>query len=250
MSQSRPPHQPPHQPPRRAPPLTPSCSRCRSSSAGDPCRSPSGGSSRSSWRRDPLTPPQPGSKTGRPRPDRLIGPAGAVPRRDRTPPGRSDQPEQKFERHIALRRLDQPVAVQPVIQPRPDLVNSLPRDEIDLVQDQQLRERDLPDLELHQPRRGEHLLGVQNAVSAQFPSTTIQPTERIRITRPLRSGRMATEAAWLMAKSECLISNRPAPMAAGAARRLRARASAVRARPMRPGGIPRPRPARRLAHGS
>ena len=74
--------------------------------------------------------------------------------------------EQDFERDVASFRLQQPVAVEAIVEPCPDPLGLLGPDEVDLVEDHHVSRRDLPDLQLHVLGSREDLLRVDNADDA------------------------------------------------------------------------------------
>ena len=98
--------------------------------------------------------------------------------RDRSTPGsgrlgsgsraglESPDAEQDLERDVAPVGLEQPVAVQAIVEPGPDPLDLLRPDEVGLVEDHHVGRRDLPDLQLHLLGSREDLLGVDNADDA------------------------------------------------------------------------------------
>jgi hypothetical protein len=62
--------------------------------------------------------------------------------------------QQHLQGHISAGCLEEPVAIEPVVEPCPDPLDLLGRDEVDLVDDEHVGERHLAELELHRLRGG------------------------------------------------------------------------------------------------
>jgi hypothetical protein len=98
----------------------------------------------------------------------LVGPTSGIESGRVEPADR----EQDLQGYVAAACLDEPVAMEPVVEPRLDLLDLVPGDEIDLVEDEHVGERDLAELQLHQLRRREDLVGVDDAHDAVQPDAS------------------------------------------------------------------------------
>ncbi len=77
--------------------------------------------------------------------------------------------QQDFQRHISAGCLDEPIAVEPVVEPCLDPLDLLRGDQIDLVEDEHVGECHLAELQFHHLRRSEYLLRVHDAHDAVQP---------------------------------------------------------------------------------
>jgi len=97
--------------------------------------------------------------------------AGLLVERCGIKPGRIEPADrqQDFEGHIAAGRLDEPIAMEPVVEPGFDRRDLLPGDKIDLVEDEHVGERHLAKLQFHHLRRCEYLLRIHDTHDAVQP---------------------------------------------------------------------------------
>ena len=77
--------------------------------------------------------------------------------------------QQDIKRHLSPHRLDQPKPAHSILQPTPDAIDPIPVDEIDLVENKQIRERNLEEFKFHQFWSFKNLIGVDHARDAVEP---------------------------------------------------------------------------------
>ena len=77
--------------------------------------------------------------------------------------------QQDFQRHVSPGRLNEPIAVEPLVEPSLDPRDLLRGDKIDLVEDEHVGECHLTKFQLHHLGCGEYLFRVQDAHDAVQP---------------------------------------------------------------------------------